>query len=306
MGKYYSKSDNSEKSSLSYYLNEIFKIPLLSSEEEIELGKIIANGDKEEADKRVKDEAKVAVKKLVRHNLKFVVNIAKKYQGRGVSLENLISGGNMGLIKAAEKFDYTRNVHFITYGVWWIRQSILREISETSRTIRIPINRLNEINNLNREIYSLKLEDSSLNFNKLIEKVAKETGKSAEEVKNLLMDSREVYSLDEPIRDMEEHTLGDTIASDYYSPEKEGIDKQSKKEILDYIKGILSSQEEAIIKYRFGIESNPMTLEEVGNIFGLTRERIRQIEERALKKLKPKKTFDEIFLNGNSKGYKKF
>jgi len=292
MSKYYSKSNNPEESSLSYYFKDISKIPLLSSEEEIELGKRIANGDKE------------AVKKLVRHNLRFVVSMAKKYQGGGISLEDLISEGNMGLIKAAENFDYTKDVHFITYGVWWIRQSILRAISDTSRMIRIPINRLNEINRLNKTIDSLKLEYPSLNFNKLIEKVTEETRKSAEEVRNLLMDSRNVYSLDEPIGNIEEHTLGDTIASDYSYPEKEVINEQSRKEVLDYIKGILSPKEEAIIKYRFGMEGNPKSLQETADIFGLSRERIRQIEEIALKKLKPKKTFDELFLNGHFKGYK--
>ena len=294
MSKYYSRSNNPEEHSISYYLKDISEIPLLSSEQEVELGKEIKKGNKE------------AVKKLVRHNLKFVVSVAKNYQGMGVSLEDLISEGNIGLIKAAEKFDYERNIHFITHGVWWIRQSILRAISETSRTIRIPMNKLNEISHLNKAISYLKLENPSLKFNELIEEAAKKIDISGKKARELLIDSQDVYSIDEPIKNVEDYTLGDTIVSDYPFPEKQMINEQVRTEIFSYMKEVLRPREEAIIKYRFGLEGNSKTLQETADIFHLSRERIRQIEEVALKKLKPKKTFYELFLNNHVESYKKF
>ena len=248
---------NSDDNILSMYLKDINKIPLLSREEEIELATRAAQGDK------------VAKDKIVQANLRFVVNVAKKYQNHGIDLLDLISEGNIGLITAIDRFDVTKGYHFISYAVWWIRQSILKAICEKSRMIRLPLNRANEL---------VQIEQAR-------KAVAGGTGEEEE------------MTQDTPIGTSEESsvTIGDNTEDfRYQSPEEAAMETVMQDELEDVLSS-LPQKEAQVLRYRFGLNGNKsMSLKEVGDKFNLTKERIRQIEKKAIRRLQTPATMDRL------------
>jgi RNA polymerase primary sigma factor len=256
---------------LSMYMKELNKLPLISHEEEVELFKKIKKGDKR------------ARNKMIESNLRFVVKIAKKYQNQGLPLADLINEGNIGLMTALDKFDVEKGYHFISYAVWWIRQSIMKAINEKSRAVRLPLNRSNEllqIQKAQKTLVHLNGEEPT------VEMLAKETNLDTEIVKTLVSVSKDMVSLDAPVfRDNETSSIGDYIESDFASPDQQvmsGLLKEDINEALDQ----LSEKEKDIIEHRFGLNNKyQMSLKEIGEVYNLTKERIRQIEKRALQKL---------------------
>ena len=254
------------------YLREIGKIPLLSFDEELELAKRVINGDEE------------AKQKLAESNLRLVVSIAKKYVGRGMLFLDLIQEGNMGLIKAVEKFDYTKGYKFSTYATWWIRQAITRAIADQARTIRIPVHMVETINKLIRVSRQLLQE---LGREPSPEEIAKEMNMPVERVREILKISQEPVSLETPIGEEEDSHLGDFIQDDNVPVPAEAAAYTLLKEQLQEVLGTLTEREQKVLKLRFGLEDGrARTLEEVGKEFEVTRERIRQIEAKALRKLR--------------------
>jgi len=255
------------------YLKEIGRIPLLKREEEIMLAQKVDVGDK-----RAKD-------KLVQSNLRLVVSIAKKYMGRGMSFLDLIQEGNKGLIRAVEKYDWTKGFKFSTYATWWIRQAITRAIADQARTIRIPVHMVETINKLIRTQRKL-MQD--LGREPTDEEVGAEMeGMSAERVREILKISQKTTSLETPIGDDEDSLLGDFIADESQVSPYDATTKQLMLENVEEVLASLTDREAKVLKMRFGIHgSKPLTLEEVGREFGVTRERIRQIESKALRKLR--------------------
>jgi len=260
------------ENSLSMYLKEINKVPLLTRQEEELYARLAAKGDQAAKDK------------LVEANLRFVVNVSKKYQNQGLPLDDLISEGNIGLINAIERFDVDKGYHFISYAVWWIRQSILKAICEKSRTIRLPLNRANElvqIEKMRKEMFSEKgnePEDTEL---------ARRLGMNETQVRDLLDISREMISLETPVyNDRDTSVLSDFIEdSAHQSPETSTV-YSSLKENLNNALDTLSPKESKILQLRFGLnDQKPLSLKEIGERFQLTKERIRQIEKKALGKL---------------------
>jgi RNA polymerase primary sigma factor len=258
--------------SVRMYLREIGRIPLLTTEEEIKLAKRIVQGDE------------TAKKRLAEANLRLVVSIAKKYIGRGLSLLDLIQEGNTGLLRAVEKFDYHKGFKFSTYATWWIRQAITRAIADQARTIRIPVHMVETINRLIRVQRQL-VQD--LGREPLPEEIAAEMGIEVDKVENILKISQETVSLEAPVGEEEDSRLGDFLEDkDSLSPEESAIYQLLKGHITEFLR-YLSPREQRILKMRFGLEDGKThTLEEVGKEFGVTRERIRQIEAKALQKLK--------------------
>lgn len=254
------------------YLKEIGKVPLLSLEEEVELAKKIELGDEE------------AKSKLAEANLRLVVSIAKKYMGRGMSLLDLIQEGNLGLIKAVEKFDYRKGYKFSTYATWWIRQSITRSIADQARTIRIPVHMVETINKVVRTSREL-LQD--LGREPSVDEIAKELNMSVSKVNEVLKVSQEPVSLESPIGEEEDSHLGDFIQDDNkQEPVEEAAYTLLKEQLIDVL-STLTKREARVLIMRFGLEDGrPRTLEEVGKEFNVTRERIRQIEAKALRKLR--------------------
>ncbi|MFA7490614.1 MAG: RNA polymerase sigma factor RpoD/SigA [Mariniphaga sp.] len=263
---------NRDTLSLDKYLHDIGKVELLTSEKEVELAKRIRKGDRE------------ALKILVNANLRFVVSVSKQYQNQGLSLPDLINEGNLGLIKAAERFDETRGFKFISYAVWWIRQSILQALAEQSRIVRLPLNKIGSINRINKA------------FNKLEQEFQREP--TVEEVSNLMESTTDVVedalnfssiyvSMDAPLHDEELTNMYDILLNeDSPSPDSELISLSLRKEI-ERLLSTLSAREGNILKHYFGLNGLPShTLEEIGEKFDLTRERVRQIKERAIRKLK--------------------
>ncbi len=256
---------------LSMYMKELNKLPLISHEEEVELFNKIKKGDKR------------ARNKMIESNLRFVVKIAKKYQNQGLPLADLINEGNIGLMTALDKFDVEKGYHFISYAVWWIRQSIMKAINEKSRAVRLPLNRSNEllqIQKAQKTLVHLNGEEPT------VEMLAKETNLDTEIVKTLVSVSKDMVSLDAPVfRDNETSSIGDYIESDFASPDQQvmsGLLKEDINEALDQ----LSEKEKDIIEHRFGLNNKyQMSLKEIGEVYNLTKERIRQIEKRALQKL---------------------
>ena len=254
------------------YLKEIGKVPLLTAEEEIELAKRMEQGD--EAAKR----------KLIEANLRLVVSIAKKYVGRGMLFLDLIQEGNLGLIKAVEKFDYRKGFKFSTYATWWIRQAITRSIADQARTIRIPVHMVETINKLIRVSRQLLQE---MGREPTPEEIGKEMGISADKVQEIMKIAQEPVSLETPIGEEEDSHLGDFIEDEDAPAPAAAASYILLKEQLDDVLDTLTEREKRVLELRFGIEDGrPRTLEEVGKEFGVTRERIRQIEAKALRKLR--------------------
>ena len=258
------------------YLKEIGKYPLLTTEEEIALAKQIAEG--------TPDEQAAAKKKLSEANLRLVVSIAKRYVGRGMQFLDLIQEGNLGLIKAAEKFDYTKGYKFSTYATWWVRQAITRAIADQARTIRIPVHMVETINKLIRVNRQLAQE---LGRDPTPAEIAKEMGISESKVREIIKIAQEPVSLETPIGEEEDSHLGDFIEDENAPAPAEVASNAMMREQLQEVLHTLTPREEKVIRLRFGLEDGQAhTLEEVGKEFNVTRERIRQIEAKALRKIR--------------------
>ena len=254
------------------YLKEIGKVPLLSAEEEIELAKRMENGDQE------------AKKRLAEANLRLVVSIAKRYVGRGMLFLDLIQEGNLGLIKAVVKFDYRKGYKFSTYATWWIRQAITRAIADQARTIRIPVHMVETINKLIRVSRQLLQE---LGREPTPEEISEEMGMPVDRVREILKISQEPVSLETPIGEEEDSHLGDFIQDDNVPVPAEAASFTLLREQLVEVLGTLTEREQKVLRLRFGLDDGrARTLEEVGKEFNVTRERIRQIEAKALRKLR--------------------
>ncbi len=255
------------------YLKDIGKTPLLQPGEEIELAKRIAEGDKE------------AKNKLIESNMRLVVSIAKRYMGRGMSFADLYSDGNMGLIKAAEKFDYAKGFKFSTYATWWIRQAITRAIADHARTIRVPVHMVETINKVKRASRKLLQE---LGREPTPEEVAEEMGLSKDKVESIFMLDQPIVSTDAPAGgDDDSGVIGDFILDEKSKNPSDNLDSVALKSQLIGLLSTLTPREEKVIRLRYGLDDGrPRTLEEVGKEFNVTRERIRQIEAKALRKLR--------------------
>lgn len=254
------------------YLKEIGKVPLLNAEEEVELAKRIERGETE------------AKRRLVEANLRLVVSIAKKYVGRGMLFLDLIQEGNLGLMKAVEKFDYRKGYKFSTYATWWIRQAITRAIADQARTIRIPVHMVETINKLIRVSRQLLQE---LGRDPLPEEIAEEMEISPDKVREIMKIAQEPVSLETPIGEEEDSHLGDFIPDEDALAPADAAAYLLLKEQLEDVLETLTDREEKVLRLRFGLDDGkPRTLEEVGQVFGVTRERIRQIEAKALRKLR--------------------
>jgi len=263
---------NREAASLDKYLQEIGKIELLSSEEEEELAR------------RIRQEDYHALNKLIRANLRFVVSVAKQYQNQGLTLPDLINEGNIGLIKAAGRFDETKGFKFISYAVWWIRQSILQALAEQARIVRLPLNKIGSINKINQTFTKLEQEFERA---PTPEEIAKELDIEVFDIKHIINNTGHHVSMDAPITQDEDNTLYDIMLSkDSLSPENDLIKESLNKEI-ERILSSLSHREAEIIRLYYGINNrNILTLEEIGEKFDLTRERVRQIKGKVIKVLK--------------------
>lgn len=263
---------NRDTLSLDKYLHEIGKVELLSAEKEVELAKRIKKGDR------------AALETLIKANLRFVVSVSKQYQNQGLSLPDLINEGNLGLIKAAERFDETRGFKFISYAVWWIRQSILQALAEQARIVRLPLNKIGSINKINKAFNKLEQE---FQREPTVEEVAELMEAKPELVEDSLNFSGIHVSMDAPLRDEEGNNLYDVMLNDD-SPKPDGnlMDSSLRQEIERSL-ATLGEREAEILRFYFGLRGyQSHTLEEIGNEFGLTRERVRQIKEKAIKKLK--------------------
>ncbi|MBU1101308.1 MAG: sigma-70 family RNA polymerase sigma factor [Bacteroidetes bacterium] len=265
---------NRESQSLDKYLQEIGKVDLITSDEEISLATRIKKGDKE------------ALDKLTKANLRFVVSVAKQYQNKGLPLTDLINEGNIGLIKAAQKFDETRGFKFISYAVWWIKQSIMQAIADQSRMVRIPLNRIGALNKIGKVASTLEQE---LERKPTVEEIAHELEMDIEEVEYALKISGRHISVDAPIKQGEENknSLLDIMPNDKQpTPDVILMSESLKREIQNSL-STLTERESEVIKLYFGIErENSLTLEEIGEMLNLTRERVRQIKEKALIRLR--------------------
>jgi RNA polymerase primary sigma factor len=263
---------NREDKSLDKYLQDISKIPLITADEEVELAQLIRKGDQ------------VALDKLTTANLRFVVSVAKQYQNQGLRLPDLINEGNAGLVKAAKRFDETRGFKFISYAVWWIRQSILQALAEQSRVVRLPLNKIGTINKIRKAYAHLEqLKQRPPNA----DEIARELDLTTSEVKQSMKNSGRHLSMDAPLRQDEDFSLYDVISKgDSPRPDQE-LMHQSLNTEVERALNTLSERESSVIKLNFGIgDQTPMSLEEIGTLFDLTRERVRQIREKGIRRLK--------------------
>ncbi len=262
---------NRESASLDKYLQEIGKEDLITVEEEVELAQRIKKGDQE------------ALEKLTKANLRFVVSVAKQYQNQGLSLPDLINEGNLGLIKAAEKFDETRGFKFISYAVWWIRQSILQALAEQSRIVRLPLNQVGSLNKINKALARFEQENERTPSP---EELATVLDIPKEKVSDTLRVSGRHVSVDAPFADGEDNNLLDVLVNADSPNADRGLINESLSTEVERALATLTERERDIIKYFFGIGCSEMTLEEIGEKFGLTRERVRQIKEKAIRRLR--------------------
>ena len=262
---------NRESASLDKYLQEIGREELVSPEEEVELAQRIRQGDQ------------VALEKLTRANLRFVVSVAKQYQNQGLSLPDLINEGNLGLIKAAEKFDETRGFKFISYAVWWIRQSILQALAEQSRIVRLPLNQVGSLNKINKALGRSEQENER---QPSTQELADMIDIPKDKIDDTLRVSGRHVSMDAPFVDGEDNSLLDVLPNDDSPMADRGLNKESLSTEVERALQVLTPREREIIKCFFGIGCQEMTLEEIGENLDLTRERVRQIKEKAIRKLK--------------------
>ena len=263
---------NRETASLDKYLQEIGKVDLITAEEEVELARRIKQGDR------------IALEKLTKANLRFVVSVSKQYQNQGLSLPDLINEGNLGLIKAAQRFDETRGFKFISYAVWWIRQSILQALAEQSRIVRLPLNKIGSINKINKA--SARLEQG-FEREPDIKEIATELDMTVTEVKESMRNAGRHVSMDAPLIQDEDNTMYDVLKSEEAITPETGLLYDSLRREIDRAVTTLTKREADVVKLYFGLNAqHPMTLEEIGEKFDLTRERVRQIKEKAIRRLK--------------------
>ena len=262
---------NRESASLDKYLQEIGREELITVEEEVELAQRIRKGDQ------------AALEKLTRANLRFVVSVAKQYQNQGLSLPDLINEGNLGLIKAAEKFDETRGFKFISYAVWWIRQSILQALAEQSRIVRLPLNQVGSLNKINKALQKFEQENERMPSS---EELSEMIDVPKDKIADTLRVSGRHVSVDAPFVEVEDNSLLDVLVNNDSPSADRGLVNESLNKEIERALSTLATREREIIKSFFGIGCQEMTLEEIGERFGLTRERVRQIKEKAIRKLK--------------------
>ena len=263
---------NRESKSLNNYLQDVSKLDLITAEEEVELAQRIREGDQ------------IALEKLTKANLRFVVSVAKQYQNQGLTLPDLINEGNLGLIKAAQRFDETRGFKFISYAVWWIRQSILQALAEQSRIVRLPLNKIGSINKINKTFAFL---EQSHERPPSAEEIAKELDMTINDVKESMKNSGRHVSMDAPLVEGEDSNLYDVLRSgESPNPDRDLLHESLRTEIERALE-TLTPREADVIRLYFGLgDQHPMTLEEIGETFDLTRERVRQIKEKAIRRLK--------------------
>ena len=261
-----------DEGSLDQYLREISQYPLITREDEVELAKLIRKADEE------------ALDKLVRSNLRFVVSVAKKYQNQGVSLSDLINEGNLGLIRAAHKFDETKGIKFISYAVWWIRQAILQALAEQSRIVRVPLNRAGTLHRIGKRSSALQQE---LGREPTVEEIAEGMDISQEEVAKTLSISQSHLSLDAPLTPGEDNKLIDYLPDTQNAGPDQKTFERALTDSIEEVLSTLKEREARILRLYFGLDGQePMTLEEIGSMMGITRERVRQIKEKALARLR--------------------
>ena len=262
---------NRESASLDKYLQEIGHEEMISIEEEVELAQRIRKGDRK------------ALERLTKANLRFVVSVAKQYQNQGLSLADLINEGNFGLIKAAEKFDETRGFKFISYAVWWIRQSILQAIAEQSRIIRLPLNQVSSVNKINKVLNKFEQENER---RPSIDEIARDTDIPEEKIIEAFKINTHHISVDAPFHDDDESSLLDVIPNEAIPSTDKSLVEESLRAEIGRVLDILEDREKKVIEAYFGINQREMTLEEIGSKYGLTRERVRQIKEKAIRRLR--------------------
>ena len=263
---------NRETASLDKYLQEIGKVELITADEEVILAQKIKQGDQE------------ALEKLTKANLRFVVSVAKQYQNQGLTLPDLINEGNLGLIKAAQRFDETRGFKFISYAVWWIRQSILQALAEQSRIVRLPLNKIGSINKINKAAANLEQE---FERQPNADEIANLLEITEHEVKDSVRNSGRHVSMDAPLVQGEDTTMYDVLRSSDNTTPESGLMYESLKREIERAISTLTTREADVVRLYFGLSGqHPMTLEEIGEQFDLTRERVRQIKEKAIRRLK--------------------
>ncbi|MFU2358585.1 MULTISPECIES: sigma-70 family RNA polymerase sigma factor [unclassified Prevotella] len=262
---------NRENASLDKYLQEIGHEELISAEEEVELARRIKTGDRK------------ALEKLTKANLRFVVSVAKQYQNQGLSLPDLINEGNIGLLKAAEKFDETRGFKFISYAVWWIRQSILQAIAEQGRVVRLPLNQVGSVNRINKVLSKFEQENER---RPSVDEIADKTDLPHEKIEDVLKVNTRQVSVDAPMADGDGTSMIDFMQSDSDSSTDEELLKESLRAEIASALSVLNDRERNVIEAFYGINQPECTMEEIGKKYGLTRERVRQIREKAIRRLK--------------------
>jgi RNA polymerase primary sigma factor len=266
---------NRESAALEKYLQEISKETMISAEEEVELAQRIKKGDQK------------ALERLTKANLRFVVSVAKQYQNQGLSLPDLINEGNLGLLKAAERFDETRGFKFISYAVWWIRQSILQAISEQSRIVRLPLNQVGSVNKINREINRFE----QLNERRpSVDEIAEKVDLPHDKIDEAMAINGHQISVDAPFVEGEDNSLLDVMANNDAPMADNLLVEESLRSEIQTALSALNERERNVVEASYGINQPELTLEEIGSKFGLTRERVRQIKEKAIRKLRNSKT----------------